>query len=145
MIELELLIPPKPLKRARHSAKGFTYYTAKDKQEMNTLENAISNALRQEDKDFIADKLKHAHEGLEIHLSLEFGFEMPQSYSKKKKEMLRGKGHTLKPDIDNLSKNVLDRGNGILWSDDKNITYIMAMKRWSEYNYIKIGIHYEST
>jgi len=148
MITLELLIPPKPLKRARHASRGkfiSTYYTAKDKQEMMTLENAILNALTQTDKDFIKSLLETAHKGLEIHLTLEFGFEMQQSYSKKKKSTLIGKGHALKPDIDNLTKNVLDRGNGILWSDDKYITYIMATKKWSDYNYIKIGIHYEST
>jgi len=148
MIEIKLLIPPKPLKRARHAARGgfvSTYYKAEDKKEMQTLENAILNALTQTDKDFIKSMLETAHKGLEIHLNLEFGFEMPQSYSKKKKSALIGKGHALKPDIDNLTKNVLDRGNGILWSDDKYITYIMAMKKWSDYNYIKIGIHYEST
>ena len=146
MITLELLIPPKPLKRARHASRGkfiSTYYTAKDKQEMTTLENAILNALTQSDKDYIAERLKS--ENLEIVLILEFGFEMPQSYSKKKREALMGKGHTLKPDADNLIKNVLDRGNGILWGDDKYITYIQAHKKWSKYNYIKIYINYEST
>ena len=148
MIILELLIPPKPLKRARHSSRGkfiSTYYTAKDKQEMDTLESAIINALTQENKDYINEMLKTAHKGLEIHLSLMFGFAFPQSYSKKKKDALLHHGHTLAPDLDNLTKNVLDRGNGILWSDDKLITYIWANKVWSEYNYIKIEIYYEST
>ena len=142
MITLELLIPPKPLKRARHSAKGFTYYTAKDKQEMMTLENAISNALTQSDKDYIAERLKS--ENLEIALLLEFGFEMPQSYSKKKRESLMGKGHTNAVDLDNLIKNVQDRGNGILWSDDKYITSVTARKMWSDYNYIVIEIDYST-
>ena len=143
MITLELLIPPKPLKRARHASRGkfiSTYYTAKDKQEMMTLENAISNALTQSDKDYIAERLKS--ENLEIALLLEFGFEMPQSYSKKKRESLMGKGHTNAVDLDNLIKNVQDRGNGILWSDDKYITEITARKMWSSYNYIRLQITY---
>jgi Holliday junction resolvase RusA-like endonuclease len=143
MITLELLIPPKPLKRARHASRGkfiSTYYTAKDKQEMMTLENAISNALTQSDKDYIAERLKS--ENLEIALLLEFGFEMPQSYSKKKREALMGKGHTNAVDLDNLIKNVQDRGNGILWSDDKYITEITARKMWSSYNYIRLQITY---
>jgi Holliday junction resolvase RusA-like endonuclease len=111
---------------------------------MMTLESAISNALRQEQKDFITEKLKHANEGLEIHLKLEFGFEMPQSYAKKKKERLRGKGHTNMVDLDNLIKNVQDRGNGILWSDDKYITSVTARKMWSDYNYIVIEIDYST-
>jgi Holliday junction resolvase RusA-like endonuclease len=143
MITLELLIPPKPLKRARHASRGkfiSTYYTAKDKQEMDTLENAILNALTQSDKDYIAERLKS--ENLEIALLLEFGFEMPQSYSKKKRESLMGKGHTNAVDLDNLIKNVQDRGNGILWSDDKYITEITARKMWSSYNYIRLQITY---
>ena len=143
MITLELLIPPKPLKRARHASRGkfiSTYYTAKDKQEMMTLENAILNALTQSDKDYIAERLKS--ENLEIALLLEFGFEMPQSYSKKKREALMGKGHTNAVDLDNLIKNVQDRGNGILWSDDKYITEITARKMWSSYNYIRLQITY---
>jgi Holliday junction resolvase RusA-like endonuclease len=145
MITLELLIPPKPLKRARHASRGkfiSTYYTAKDKQEMMTLENAISNALTQSDKDYIAERLKS--ENLEIALLLEFGFEMPQSYSKKKREALMGKGHTNAVDLDNLIKNVQDRGNGILWSDDKYITSVTARKMWSDYNYIVIEIDYST-
>ena len=145
MITLELLIPPKPLKRARHASRGkfiSTYYTAKDKQEMDTLENAILNALTQSDKDYIAERLKS--ENLEIALLLEFGFEMPQSYSKKKREALMGKGHTNAVDLDNLIKNVQDRGNGILWSDDKYITSVTARKMWSDYNYIVIEIDYST-
>ena len=145
MITLELLIPPKPLKRARHASRGkfiSTYYTAKDKQEMTTLENAILNALTQSDKDYIAERLKS--ENLEIALLLEFGFEMPQSYSKKKREALMGKGHTNAVDLDNLIKNVQDRGNGILWSDDKYITSVTARKMWSDYNYIVIEIDYST-
>jgi Holliday junction resolvase RusA-like endonuclease len=145
MITLELLIPPKPLKRARHASRGkfiSTYYTAKDKQEMTTLENAILNALTQSDKDYIAERLKS--ENLEIALLLEFGFEMPQSYSKKKREALMGKGHTNMVDLDNLIKNVQDRGNGILWSDDKYITSVTARKMWSDYNYIVIEIDYST-
>ena len=54
---------------------------------------------------------------------------MPKSWSKKKKLLKLGTPHTSKPDLDNLIKNILDRGNNILWEDDKNISYITASKK----------------
>jgi Holliday junction resolvase RusA-like endonuclease len=39
---------------------------------------------------------------------------------------------TVKPDIDNVAKAVLDAGNGILWLDDKQVVSLTAHKRYGE-------------
>lgn len=145
-MRLVLYTPPKPLKRARHTVRGSyatSYYTAKDKAEMDTLRYAIINALTVEDKLLIAECMENAQNGLKIALKLMFTFSMPKSYSKKKKERLRGNAHTNKVDIDNLIKNVLDRGSGILWVDDKFIYKIEAVKVWGDIDKIEIEIDYE--
>ena len=110
---------------------------------MDTLRYAIINALTVEDKQLIAEHMENAQNGLKIALKLMFTFSMPKSYSKKKKERLRNEAHTNKPDTDNLIKNVLDRGSGILWVDDKFIYKIEAVKVWGDVDKIEIEIDYE--
>ena len=147
-IYLKLYIEPKPLKRARHSKQGSfirTYYDKDTLQEMDTLKYAIINALTEQDRQVIVSHMTNANNGLKIALKLTFGFVIPKSYSKKKRNALINNPHTNHVDLDNLTKNVLDRGNGILWSDDKYIHTFYCKKVWSEYNFIEIGIDYEST
>ncbi len=59
---------------------------------------------------------------------------IPQSWSKKKKESaldweLRP---MVKPDIDNLVKQVLDCMNGIVWEDDKQVVELEVYKWYSD-------------
>lgn len=147
-INLLLYIEPKPLKRARHSKQGSfirTYYDKETLQEMDKLKYAIINALSEQDRQIILSHEANAHNGLKIALKLEFGFVIPSSYSMKRQRALKNQPHTNHVDLDNLIKNVLDRGNGILWSDDKYIHTLTASKRWSDVNFISIQIQYEST
>ena len=110
---------------------------------MDTLRYAILNALSNEDRLVIADYMENAHMGLKIALKLTFVFAFPKSYSKKKRARLLDQAHTIKPDLDNLVKNVLDRGNGILWVDDKYIYQISALKKWGNTDKIELEIEYE--
>ena len=147
-IYLKLYIEPKPLKRARHSKQGSfirTYYDKDTLQEMDTLKYALINALTEQDRQVIVSHMSNANNGLKIALKLTFGFVIPKSYSKKKRNVLINNPHTNNIDLDNLTKNVLDRGNGILWSDDKYIYMFFCKKVWSEYNFIELEIDYEST
>jgi len=144
-IALKLYIEPKPLKRARHSKQGSfirTYYDKDTLQEMDTLKYAIINALTEQDRQVIVYHMENAHKRLLIALKLTFGFVIPKSYSMKRRKQLKDQPCTSKGDIDNLCKNVLDRGNGILWSDDRYIYSLEAKKTYAEANYIKIDITY---
>jgi Holliday junction resolvase RusA-like endonuclease len=51
---------------------------------------------------------------------------MPKSWSKKKKQLMDGKAHMDKPDLDNLLKSLSDA----LYSDDSGIWDVHMTKRW---------------
>lgn len=69
-----------------------------------------------------------------IELSLFFFMPIPKSYSKKKRESLRGQPCTshAKGDLSNLVKIVEDAANGILYKDDSQIYELVAQKTYSE-------------
>lgn len=67
-------------------------------------------------------------------------FEVPKSYSKKKREALlpisgienSGAGYIHKPDCDNIAKIVLDALNGLAYKDDSQITALLVFKEYGE-------------
>ena len=63
-----------------------------------------------------------------------FYFEMPASWSKKKKEAMRGTPHEQTPDLDNLLKAV----NDALLEQDKIVYRFEAAKWWGESSKIVI-------
>lgn len=63
-----------------------------------------------------------------------FIIEMPGTWSKKKKDKMRGKGHQQTPDKDNLEKGFLDA----LLKEDKHIWDGRATKIWGDVGAIKI-------
>lgn len=65
-----------------------------------------------------------------IFLKLDFFYEMPKSWSKKKKENAKWKES--RPDIDNLQKTVFDALNGIAYKDDSQIVMVQARKQYGQ-------------
>ena len=63
-----------------------------------------------------------------VEMVLQFNIRMSESWTKKKKEQLRGKPHQIKPDIDNLIKGFLDA----LYEKDEAVWKIKAEKLWSD-------------
>lgn len=61
-----------------------------------------------------------------LHLELTFYMQMPKS--EKKREKLAARYHTIKPDIDNLEKFVLDIANGVLYGDDCIVASLTSRK-----------------
>lgn len=53
---------------------------------------------------------------------------MPSSWSKKKRAELNGRPHQQKPDVDNLTKSLLDA----LFEDDAHIWDVWVSKLWGE-------------
>lgn len=109
---------------------------------MATLEYAIINALSERDKVSVAEWHKNTPTPLKIALKVVFYMKTPNSYSKVRKERLESTPHTKRPDLDNLIKNVLDRGNGILWQDDNFIYKVEAEKLYSVKPRITLCIDY---
>lgn len=57
----------------------------------------------------------------ELTVKIDAIFEVPKSYSQKKKVMLIHTGYTHRPDVDNLTKTVLDALNGLAYKDDAQV------------------------
>lgn len=114
MFEYELLGNPKPLNRPRFF-QGRVY----DSQKVDKLVNFLE-IKRQHGKQPLIDK--------PVHLQITFIFEVPKSYSKKKREFTLGKPHCFKPDLDNLIKKSLDEMIGACYTDDSIIASISARK-----------------
>jgi len=71
--------------------------------------------------------------GTSFSIKFEFYMPIPQSWSEKKRQNahLQKIPHTVKPDIDNLSKFYLDCMNKIIYHDDSQITNLLAQKSYS--------------
>ena len=121
MQSVEFTIPDKPisLQRVRSTPKGIFY----DPQ--SVIKKRVVNHVMAQINDF-----KISSEPLQLQIA--FYFEMPKSWSKKKKERMRLKYHTSRSDIDNLIKFILDTFNGILYEDDAQISRIVAYKMWDD-------------
>ncbi len=57
-------------------------------------------------------------------------FEIPKSWTKKRKAAALGGFHIQKPDGDNLLKSIKDGLNRIAWSDDCQVADVRCVKRW---------------
>lgn len=68
---------------------------------------------------------------LEVHL--QFLLPIPASWPKWKRDLADGAavGHTIKPDLDNLEKAVMDGLNGIAWVDDAQVVKVIKAKHYS--------------
>lgn len=64
-----------------------------------------------------------------IGSSITFFIPVPLSWSKKKKKLHHGRYHQSKPDIDNLTKAILDS----LMAEDKHIAHLEVCKRWVDF------------
>ena len=67
-----------------------------------------------------------------LKITITCAFEMPRSWSKKKRAALAGRPHTQKPDADNVLKAIADALNGIVYADDKQLAIMTVEKRWAE-------------
>jgi len=60
-----------------------------------------------------------------VHLRLRFVFARPQRMKASPDQEIP---HTVRPDLDNLCKAILDAANGILWADDTQVASLEASK-----------------
>ena len=124
MINIWYPLKPKPAPRPRVTRRRT--YNAKD---YTDWKKGLS---------FLAKtKIKKPLEN-EICLRIDFFYEIPKSWSIKKKEST--KWHTTKPDIDNLIKSVMDGLNSIAYKDDSQVVSIQARKQYSNFTGVKIEI-----
>lgn len=76
-----------------------------------------------------------------LSISLEFHFQMPSSWSHKKKERHIGSPCLKHIDLDNCYKSVTDSLNGVAYPDDSQICFIdKVSKVWDETEYVLVTI-----
>lgn len=68
--------------------------------------------------------------------------EVPKSRSKKERALcLKGLlKPTVKPDCDNIAKNILDAMSGIVYPDDKQIVALLVQKKYAETSFVEIYV-----
>jgi len=114
---------PIPLQRARSTKKGITYDPQKD------LKYQIGIQLKSQ------IKFNYDYYSLDGNLSLNimFYFEIPASWSKKKKEKVAGKRKGTRPDTSNCFKFYEDVMQDIgIYKDDSQIVAISAEKFYDD-------------
>ena len=120
MIKFEIRVDPipQPRPKARRIGPGIQIYTPKSGP-IGLYKAAIAEAFKQA-----------AGEGFEpftgpLGLRIRFVFERPQA-------RLKEDFHTIKPDLDNLAKGVMDALNGVAWHDDSQVDNIQLSKAWAD-------------
>ena len=114
-MKLELVVHGKPIPWARPAQGRFGRYDSQ-KHVKDALGLIFRGAIG-----------KHLSPTGIFRLTLKFYLPRPN----KKKSIGEGEVHHIRPDLDNLTKLVLDAGNGILWQDDSMIVSIHAEKFYS--------------
>lgn len=137
-----LEVPPKDRHRARvvHGKKPWVQFYDTERNRLwehhtgTTVLAQLRGVVVQGDRDFTLPLT-----GCRVLMSLRFNLRKPVSYSKKVIHQ------TVKPDLDNLTKSVLDAlvGNGIL-PDDNCITDLMLAKRYADDSH-PVGVEIEMT
>lgn len=138
MEQITLMVPGKPQGKARArtgynpKAGRVTSYTPQ-----NTVlyENLIKTCYMQTTDSIFSDG-----EAISVHINA--FFEPTKSTTKKKRElMLEGEYlPTKKPDIDNISKAVLDALNGLAYKDDAQVVQLSVSKQYSDKAYVEVHI-----
>jgi Holliday junction resolvase RusA-like endonuclease len=121
---MKFIIPGQPVAKARprmtRSGHVYTPATTKDYEELvKTV--------------FMAGKFTMIEQHKPIRMSIVFYFAIPKSFTKGKLLAARHNVFrpTVKPDIDNLCKSVMDAINGLAYHDDSQIVEVVASKWYS--------------
>lgn len=135
---MTLIIPGKPMgkQRPRVLKSGFAYTPAKTVNYETLVKEIFATECRLEKP---SDK--------PIRLEIRAYFQIPQSASKSKKELMRKNliRPTQKPDMDNIIKIVADALNGLAYLDDKQIVSCNIEKFYSDAPRVEINIEEIST
>ena len=119
----ELPIIPTAQQRARHTRTGRAYKSAAQEDNERTLESVL--LAHNPGKPLCGP----------VRLVFTAFMPIPASASKKRREAMQaGKiGHTVKPDVDNLAKQLLDAMTRLrFWEDDRQVVELVARKRYDE-------------
>lgn len=123
MTELVFRVVGTPLAFARSAGNGRRRFTPPVQASyMNLVKVAADAAMK---------KAKLQPFDAPLYVSLEVFYPMPKTLEEKlRKKKINHTYKVSKPDVDNLSKIVLDACNGIVWVDDAIIVSLRIMKSY---------------
>ena len=126
---MKIVIPgdPIPQPRARCYRRGNLniFYDPAQAKKVD-----IRECIKEQLKDEFPE-LPVFHSSLALSICIIFEMPIPQSWSKKKRELHIDKPHISKPDIDNLEVIVFNTLSGIVYHDDRQISHTKCVKRYS--------------
>ena len=133
-IQLKFDIKPMAKQSFRTTRNGNKYLDPSVIKYRKTIRNMAIAQMRNQK----AERIEGA-----VNMNIIHAFRRPKSLSKKERNEIDG-GKTVpkttKPDIDNLTKAILDALNGIVWKDDAQVTQINIQKVWSAKDQIEVEI-----
>lgn len=126
-------IEPAPKGRPRFTKFGKTY-TPKKTQD---YEKKIADYFRSHPQRFKFEK------DIPVAVNLVFGMPIPKNTPKSRKDaMIEGIiKHTKRPDVDNMTKAVLDALNGLAWTDDSQIVRLTVTKEYTREPYVYLYMY----
>lgn len=136
-MKFSLNIKPKGKERPRFVRRGKYVSTYTPKTTLK-YEEIIRNAFVEQcigkyDKEYVGA----------VKVSIWAHFEPPKSYSKERREeLIKNVYHINKPDLDNITKSILDALNGVAWKDDSQICDLEVHKCYEIENRIEVEIEY---
>ena len=133
-IQLKFDIKPMAKQSFRTTRTGQKYLDASVIRYRKAIRNMAIAQMRNQK----AEKIEGA-----VNMNIIYAFRRPKSLSKKERNEIDGGKNipkTTKPDIDNLTKAILDALNGIVWKDDAQVTQINIQKVWSAKDQIEVEI-----
>lgn len=122
---LRFILPiiPTAQQRARHSRSGRAYKSTEQEANERTLEAVL---IRYRPEKPLCGP---------VRLAFTAFMPIPASASKKRRAAMQAGeiGHTVKPDVDNLSKQLLDAMTRLrFWEDDRQVVELVARKWYDE-------------
>lgn len=123
MIEFDILGKTKAKQSFKIGKDGFKYTPA----DVKSYANWVRLSFMQK----YPKHLPSVYQDKQLMVEIDVDFAIPKSFSKKKAELARG-GYirpTVKPDCDNIAKNINDALNGLAFPDDKQIV-TLTVRKW---------------
>lgn len=137
-VHLKIEVPGTPKGKAsvRTTRRGFAYTPAKTVNYMSDIKAFAMEAIK---KDPVLFDLLPTD--LPIQMTIDAYFPIPNSYSKKKRDMaINGSlPYVKKPDTDNISK-LKDALSSIVYNDDRQVVQEIVTKMYSEYPRLVLNI-----
>ena len=75
-----------------------------------------------------------------VEVVIAFDRQMPKSWSKAKRLLMRGEPVVSGSDLDNQAKAVLDALNDVVWEDDVQVSDLSVSRRWADEHAFRITV-----